>query len=191
MPTPSDPRRADGLADPGLADPGPVEPRLADARATEPRGDGAGMAPADPVPSVAPAAAPRPIGAAEPSIGDLVSDLFSEATTLVQQEVALAKTEARQEIAQAGAAVGRVVAGGAVAYAGLIALVVGLGWALGLLVDDDAAWLGIALAGAAVVAVGAFLLKRGLDALGRLTPPLDTTVQSLREDARWIADPSS
>ena len=135
----------------------------------------------------APPAAP----ADDRSVGDLISELFQETGTLVRQEVQLAKTEARQEAREAGAAIGSAVAGGAVAYAGLIPLLIGAGWGLGLLFDDDLIWLGIVVVGALVAIVGALMLKQGLDKIKQLTPPLDTTTQTLKEDKRWVQNQPS
>lgn len=132
------------------------------------------------------AGAPAPPEADDRSLADLLSELTSESATLVKQEVRLAKAEAREEVREAGKAVGSAVAGGAVAYAGLIPLLIGLGWGLGLLFDDDLAWLGITLVGLAVALVGALMLKKGLDALKALSPPLDTTAQTLKEDKQWL-----
>ena len=132
-------------------------------------------------------ASPPPASAPEErSIGDLFSELTSETTTLVKQEIRLVKAEATQEAKAAGAAIGSAVAGGAVAYTGLIAIVIGLGWALGQLFDDDLIWLGILIVGALVAAIGAVMLKKGLDKIKALTPPLDTTTQTLQEDKQWI-----
>ena len=120
------------------------------------------------------------------SVSDLVSELFDETATLLRQEVQLAKTEARQEAREAGRDVGAMVAGGAVAYTGLIALVIGLGWGLGELLGG-AEWLGITIAGVVVGLVGLALLKKGRDRLERTaSPPLDTTTQTLKEDKQWI-----
>ncbi|WP_420454270.1 phage holin family protein [Rubrivirga sp.] len=129
--------------------------------------------------------AARPPAADDRSLGDLLSELSTETTTLVKQEVRLAKAEARQEIHEAGKGIGAAVAGGAVAYTGLIALVIGLGWGLGELLDG-AEWLGITIAGVVVALIGYVLLKKGLDQLKALSPPLDTTVQTLQEDKQWI-----
>ncbi len=128
--------------------------------------------------------AAAPPAAADRSLSDLLSELTSESATLVRQEVRLAKVEATQEAREAGAAIGSAVAGGAVAYVGLIALVIGLGWGLGDLIGNT--WLGITIAGVIVALVGYFLLKKGLDNIKQLTPPLDTTVQTLKEDKQWI-----
>jgi hypothetical protein len=134
----------------------------------------------------APAPPPPEASGGDRSLADLLSELTSESATLIKQEVRLAKAEARQEIREAGAAAGRAVAGGAVAYVGLIALVIGLGWGLGRLLDDDLIWLGITIAGLVVALVGALLLKKALDAVRALTPPLDTTAQTLHEDKQWL-----
>lgn len=122
------------------------------------------------------------------SITDLVSELFDETTTLLRQEVQLAKSEARQEAREVGRDVGAMVTGGAIAYTGLIALVIGLGWGLGQLIGDDGEliWLGITIAGLLVAIIGAVLLKKGMDRLADVAPPLDTTTQTLKEDKQWI-----
>ena len=130
----------------------------------------------------------RPAPADDRSIGDLISELTTETTTLVKQEIRLVKAEAREEAREAGAAVGAAVAGGAVAYAGLIPILIGAGWGLGLLLDDDLIWLGILLVGALVAVVGALMLKKGLDQIKHLSPPLDTTAQTLKEDKQWIKE---
>ena len=132
-------------------------------------------------------AAPPAKRADDRSIGDLLSELTTETTTLVKQEIRLVKAEATQEAKEAGAAIGSAVAGGAVAYTGLIAIVIGLGWALGQLLDDDLIWLGLLIVGAVVAAIGYVMLKKGLDKIRALSHnPLDTTTQTLKEDKQWI-----
>lgn len=148
-----------------------------------------------PEPEVAPnsdtlvgGASARPFASNDRSLADLLSELSAETTTLVKQEVRLAKAEAREEIREAARGVGAAVAGGAVAYTGLIALVIGLGWALGQLFDDDLIWLGLVSVGVLVALVGYVMLKKGLDQLQTLSPPLDTTAQTLKEDKQWIKE---
>ena len=136
-------------------------------------------------------AAPPATRADDRSIGDLFSELTTETTTLVKQEIRLVKAEATQEAKEAGTAIGAAVAGGAVAYTGLIALVIGLGWGLGQLIGDDLelVWLGITLAGIAVAVIGYVMLKKGLDQIKALSHnPLDTTTQTLQEDKQWIKE---
>ena len=144
-----------------------------------------GAPPVAPPPSASgPLTAPPP--AQDPrSVGDLLSELTAETTTLLKQELALVKTEVRQEATEAGRHIGAVAAGGAVLYAGLIGLVIGLGWGLGELLGG-AEWLGITLMGLAVLIVGALLVKNGLTALREMNPAPEHSIRSLKEDKAMI-----
>ncbi len=62
---------------------------------------------------------------------------------------------------------------------------IGLGWGLGELLDG-AEWLGIIIVGLIVAIIGYVLLKKGLDKIQQLSPPLDTTTQTLKEDKQWL-----
>ncbi len=138
------------------------------------------------------------------SIGDLLGDLASETTTLVKQEVALAKSEIRQEVRAAtdeaktaAGHAGAIAAGGAVAYTGLIAVVIGLGWLLGELLAD-AEWLGLVLVGLIVAGVGYALvqsglkkLKKDLHDLKQIDPTPDRTIKTLKEDKEWLKSETS
>ncbi|HEX8299600.1 MAG TPA: phage holin family protein [Rubricoccaceae bacterium] len=118
------------------------------------------------------------------SIGELFSELFSETSTLVRQEITLAKTEITQDAKKAGATAGTAVAGGAVAYAGLIVLLVGFGLGLNDLFDSP--WLGMALVGLIVAVVGVVMLRNGLAALKKIDPTPERTLKTLKEDKEWL-----
>ena len=118
-------------------------------------------------------------------IGDLIGELGRETGLLVQQEIALAKAEIRQDLRTTGKSAAAIAAGGAVAYTGLIALVIGLGWGLGELLGG-AEWLGITLMGLAVLIVGALLVKNGLTALREMNPAPEHSIRSLKEDKAMI-----
>ena len=118
-------------------------------------------------------------------LGDLIGELGRETGLLVQQEVALAKAEIKQDVRAAGKSAAAIAAGGAVAYTGLIALVIGLGWGLGELLGG-AEWLGITLMGALVAGIGYLLLKKGLGTLQDIDPVPERTVRTLKEDKEMI-----
>ena len=120
------------------------------------------------------------------SVGDLFRELASETSTLLRQEVALAKTEIKEEARTASAHVATTAAGGAVAYAGLIVLLTGLGFALGELFGDDLLWLGLLLVGLVAAAVGYGLLKKGLGGLKTVNPAPERTIETLKEDKQWL-----
>lgn len=72
--------------------------------------------------------------AATTSLGDLLSEVTSDLSTLMRQELELAKVELRESATRAGKGAGML---GAAAYAGLMAiffLSIALWWALGALV---------------------------------------------------------
>ena len=99
----------------------------------------------------------------ERSLGELLGDLTREITTLVRQEMALAKAEMTQKAAKVGKDVAFLAAGGAVAYAGLLALIAAL--ILGITYLGVPAWASALLVGLVVTGVGGLLVWRGITAL--------------------------
>jgi len=116
------------------------------------------------------------------SLGELFADLAKDTSTLVRQEVALAKTEISDKISKAGKDVASMAVGGAVAYAGFLALVAALILLLGKVVDW---WLSAAIVGVVVVLVGYMLIQRGREALKQEDLAPRRTVETIKEDAEW------
>jgi len=119
------------------------------------------------------------------SLGELFSELANETTTLVRQEIQLARTEMTQKATQAGKDVGMIGAGGALAYAGLLALIAALIIGLGELIP---LWLSALIVGLVVVGVGYMLIQRGLTALKQIDPKPQQTIQTLQEDKEWVKE---
>jgi uncharacterized membrane protein len=119
------------------------------------------------------------------SLGELFSELAQETSSLVRQEVTLAKTEVSQKASRAGKHIGTLAAGGAVAYAGLLAILAGV---IVLLDDVMPLWLSAILVGVVVALVGYFLVRRGLDALKREDLAPRQTMETLKEDQQWAKD---
>jgi uncharacterized membrane protein YqjE len=120
----------------------------------------------------------------EPSLGQLFAELSQETTTLVRQEVQLAKVEMTQKATAVGKDVGFLAVGGLVAYAGFLALVATVIIALGQL--GLAWWLSALIVGVVVAGIGGFLVMRGIDDLKNQSPVPQQTVETLREDQEWI-----
>jgi hypothetical protein len=119
------------------------------------------------------------------SLGELFSELSQETTTLIRQEVNLAKTEMSQKASRVGKDVGFMAAGGAVAYAGLLAIIAGVIALLGLVIP---LWLSALLVGLVVAGVGYFLVRRSLDALKQEDLAPRETIETLKEDKEWAKD---
>ena len=85
------------------------------------------------------------------SIGELFSQLATDTSTLVRQEVRLAKLELGEKAAQVGRQVALIAVGGGVAYAGLLTLIAAI---VLVLAQYMAPWLSALVVGAVVVAIG-------------------------------------
>jgi xanthine/uracil permease len=120
------------------------------------------------------------------SLGELFADLARESSTLLRQEVQLAKTELSQKASQLGKDAASVAVGGLVAYAGLLAIIAAL--IIGLAAAGLPWWAAALVVGIIVAGIGYALIQRGLTALKRedLTPR--KTIESLQEDAQWAKE---
>jgi hypothetical protein len=86
------------------------------------------------------------------SIGQILGDVSKNVSTLMQQEVALAKAEAKQSATQAGKAVGLFVGAGVAGLLFLVFLSVSAAWGLGQWTGEGAESSGVQW-GALIVAV--------------------------------------
>lgn len=116
------------------------------------------------------------------SVGEIMGDISRDMSTLVRQEMDLAKTELKQEIAQAGKGAGMF---GGAGVAGLLTLLF-LSLALTYLLDN---WMPVEL-GALITAalwgvVGAVLAARGRKEMKKADLQLPKTQTTIKEDIRW------
>src|SRR4051812_1542043 len=97
-------------------------------------------------------------------IGELFADLSAQTSRLIRSEIQLAIVEVRRSVTELARESAVIGAGGALAYAGLIVLLFGVG---ALLADvfNLSLWVGLLLVGVVVVAIGGFLAYRSLAAI--------------------------
>ncbi len=122
-------------------------------------------------------------GAAEPSLGELFSNLTSNTQTLVKQELALAKTELTQSAKDIGMAIAKLIAAALILYAGLIVLL----YAAVALLHKIAFswWVSALLVGLAVMSIGLFLVLRAKAQLSGANLKPTATIESLKDDAAF------
>lgn len=125
------------------------------------------------------------------SLGQILRDLRDETSTLLRQEVDLAKTEMSEKAATVGSNLGSVAVGGAVAFAGALTLLAALTLGLISLMSevmsrDVAMWLAPLLVGLVLAAVGYSLIKKALQALKQEGIAPKRTTQSLKENKEWL-----
>jgi Na+/H+ antiporter NhaC len=125
-------------------------------------------------------------GKDERSLGELFGDLARESSTLLRQEIALARTELAEKGTEVGKDIGRLAVGGAVAYAGFLAIIAAV--IIGLAAAGVPWWLSALLVGLVVAGIGYALVQQGLTALKSVDLGPRQTVESLREDAQWAKE---
>jgi hypothetical protein len=128
----------------------------------------------------------------ESSIVYLLKKLRDDTTTLVRDEISLAKTEISEKIASTSRNVGYLAAGALVAYAALMLILQGISFLLrdlfisGGMNPASASLLGFLVVGGVVGIIGALLIVKALNTLKKepLTPT--KTAETLREDKEWV-----
>jgi uncharacterized membrane protein YqjE len=124
-------------------------------------------------------------GGDDRSVGELLARLSRETAELVRTEVRLAEAEITQKAYRAGKNAGFVAAGGATAYAGLLAVVAGVIMLFG---RSARPWLSAFLVGLSLVGAGSLLVLKGLEALRREGVAPRETVETLEENREWLKD---
>lgn len=126
---------------------------------------------------------------AELSLGDLVMGLTDDISELMRKEVELAKAELQENLKEGAKAGSMLAAGGMVAYAGLILILIALGVALGDWWDNM--WLGLAVVGLVVAVAGWSIFNYGKNQLKNVSLVPRKTVSSLKSDARMAKEKMS
>jgi hypothetical protein len=120
------------------------------------------------------------------SLGELLGDLAQQTATLARQEVELAKTEMTEKASRVGRNLGFLAIGGAVAYAGFLAILAAL--IVALAANGVPWWLAALLVGVVVAGVGYVLVQKGLAALKREELAPRQTIETLKEDKDWAKE---
>ena len=125
--------------------------------------------------------------ARERPIGELVKDLSSQTSTLVRQEIELARAELQQKGKLAGKGAGMLGGAAIAALLALGALTAGL---VALLDTAMATWVAALIVMALWAVVALVLAKAGQKSLQKATPPAPQTVETVKEDIQWAKNPT-
>jgi MFS family permease len=119
----------------------------------------------------------------ERPVGDLVKQLAGQTSTLVRQEIDLAKAEMSEKAGVAGKGAGMFSGAAAVGLLAAGALTACLILALSEVVPD---WLGALLVALVLGAIAAVLALQGRNRIRAATPPVpEKTVETVKEDVEW------
>ncbi|MFI7599821.1 phage holin family protein [Actinoplanes sp. NPDC049681] len=121
------------------------------------------------------------------SVGELIGNISNDLSQLFRQEVELAKAELKQEATKAGKAAGMLGGAGFAGYLAVVLLSFALVFALGNVMD-----LGWAALIVAVIwgIIGAVLYANGRKKLKTVDPVPHRTVDTIKEDAQWLKNPT-
>ena len=120
--------------------------------------------------------------ARDKSIGELLKQLSTDTSTLVKQEMELARAEIAEQGKKAGKGAGLFGAAGALGLVTLGALTATL-----ILLLDKAmeAWLAALIVTVVEGAIAGLLALNGRNKIQEATPPAPQTVETVKEDVEW------
>jgi uncharacterized membrane protein YqjE len=125
----------------------------------------------------------------ERPVGELLKQLANETTTLVRQELELAKAEMREKAGKAGPGVGMWGAAGVTALAALGSLTAFLILALDGAMPN---WLAALIVGLVYSAIAGLLYARGKKKVEEAGSPVpEQTIETLKEDVQWAKHPTT
>lgn len=116
--------------------------------------------------------------AGDASIGQLISEVSSDLSTLMRQELELAKAEVKAEVAKTGRAAGMLGGAGFAGYMVLLFLSISLWWGLSNVVDQG--WAALIVAAAWGV-IGGVLFVTGRSTLRSVNPKPERTVETVKQ----------
>jgi hypothetical protein len=123
----------------------------------------------------------------EVSVGELVSQVTTDLSTLMRQELELAKAEVKAEVKQGGKAAGMLGGAGGAGYFAILFLSLTIMFALAELFGEGP---GAHAVAALIVTVlygiaAAVLFLRGKKEMQQVSPTPTQTVETLKEDVQW------
>ena len=120
------------------------------------------------------------------SLGGLIRGILNDLRTLIREEIALARTEIRDQAGRArAAAMSLGVAVASLAFAViflLIAIALGIAYLLAWPV-----WAGFLVMAALLSLIGVFTLSSGRKRLAQVHAVPEATVSTLKENSEWLA----
>lgn len=128
------------------------------------------------------------------SVVSLLADFSQQLTTLVRQEIQLAKTEITEKVSQVQAGAVSMALGNAVLFAGLLVLLQAAVFGLHEVIEPwtPGPWLSPLIIGAVVLIIGLIMLHQGRKRLrAENLANLPRTTESLRSDRAFVEEQRS
>ena len=119
-------------------------------------------------------------------LGDLLSDLGSQVSTLVRKEIDLARIEITSGIGRASRGAAMAGIGGALLYAGLLVLLAAA--VIGLVQSGMEPWLAALVVAVAAMAIGGFIASMGVRQVQTTNVAPTQTAESVRDTVEFVKE---
>ena len=119
-------------------------------------------------------------------IGDLLGDLGRQVSTLVRKEIDLARVEVTSSAGRMSRGAATAGVGGALVYAGLLALLAAA--IFGLIEAGVDAWLAALIVGGIVLAVGAVITSMGVKQVQSTDLAPKQTAETVKENVEFVRE---
>lgn len=123
------------------------------------------------------------------SLVSLFADLWRETSTLVHDEVELARVEVSEKIDKAGTALAVIATAAVFLFAGFLILLLAAVNALAILLPEEMApWLSPLIVGVVVLVAGLIALSKGRHDLSVRNLKPEKTLESVRRDSEMVKE---
>ena len=120
--------------------------------------------------------------AAERSFADVLQGIIHNVQDIVRSEVRLAKTEVREEVVKAKAALLLLGAGAVTGLFAILFLLLMIVSALALVLPN---WAAALIVGVALAVAAGILLSGGVKSFQKIHPTPERTVETIKENIQW------
>ncbi|MGH9630903.1 MAG: phage holin family protein [Bryobacteraceae bacterium] len=122
---------------------------------------------------------------ADRSTANVLKDIVGNVQEIIRSEVRLAKTEVREETRKVSAAGKLLAVGGVLGFYALGFIFLSLYLLLAFFVS---VWIAALIVGVVLGGLAAILALKGRAKLKAITPKPEKTIESVKENAKWIKD---
>ncbi|WP_157965512.1 phage holin family protein [Euzebya rosea] len=118
---------------------------------------------------------------AEESLGELAKQASQQASTLIRDEVALAKIELKQDMREAVAGISLFSAAGVTALLSVLMLSAAAGFGIGTAMGEGWTWAGFAIVGIVYLVIAGLAAVMGRKHTEEIPPPAPRTTRQVKE----------
>jgi hypothetical protein len=125
----------------------------------------------------------------EPRLSELVSGIVTDAEELVKQQLALFKSEMKEDLRKTRDAVIPLVCGGVIAVLGVILFAFGIVYLLAWGLPALPLWAWFLIVGGCLLAGGFGLFMLSKNRFQSFNPLPEKSAEALKENAQWLMNP--